>query len=861
MRCADIPVSDETNGRPPTESTSDTPASQVPPPTSRVLTACVRCRKQKLKCDAARPCTLCSRSGMKCEPREPAASTARRAQKRRPLTRLAKPKPEPKIDSHPRQAAAAGQSPSPSLQRRSPTDAFRSPPASQLLPDGNASERRQFGANSSAVGFVARIFGTSAAPQSSDSPSIPGQAGRSARALSSPDAGLLWSLETMACPSLAMMEALLDAYFDRMHWFVLILHEPSFRTSARDLFSRSSWHQGELGAVLACLMASALGLMGAARDPSWTGHALLAQAGLAADSFAASLIREVRLHFLDCLDDCCIETVQVCSMLGAHYMFHASPTLAWSLFGLAVRTAYALSLHCDSDTGAGAGTGTGTGSDPDPDPDPILAQVRRRNWNHIALADTFAAMIYGRPASLDSAFAHVHPLKDLDDMALGPTLSKHPLLAPPHAAAGAPSLQTFHVLKFRIYEIIRQALNRYRLLRLQSPISPEDLDVLVRTVQEVRALLDAWRADLPRVFTCDPDAQEEVLAEIASIKGLCPEEERKRRHLSLQILGLRVTYSSAVIFIHRPLLEYRVPASSQQAVPRRNLDAAAESLRASVNAALHMSRIPVKQLEGQLSMPFVLLNFFNAGVILCIPPTTWPLSSVAHEAKAGTLRIIRASRSMKHVGPIAAYTDQLLTGLLKQSLQQEVDNGLQQEALAAGESQRSRPASPARAPATQQHQRPDPTAGSNPCSYGPEALSSDRHRTSIPDLSRSSPPHFPSSSKRLSPSPAMRHLPDAGGGPQANQVLLQHGGTEASGAVDLGASADSAWDPSDSNYQPARGEFDLIRPVNTMGYYYSEQRDQVDSQLDEAIGTFGQMLFNLVPNDPYTAWNWGTGWM
>jgi len=32
---------------------------------------------------------------------------------------------------------------------------------------------------------------------------------------------------------------------------------------------------------------------------------------------------------------------------------------------------------------------------------------------------------------------------------------------------------------------------------------------------------------------------------------------------------------------------------------------------------------------------------------------------------------------------------------------------------------------------------------------------------------------------------------------------------------------------------------------------------EFDTHIDEAFGSFGQMMFNILPDDPYTPWNWG----
>ncbi|KAH0594197.1 hypothetical protein MHUMG1_08036 [Metarhizium humberi] len=710
-------------------------------------------------CDTARPCTLCRRSGFPCEARDENGSA-----KIKRAVRRAKRDPIPPDSASPEQKK-------PNLplnpSRASPQFQSHSPCQSQG-PHGNLSERQRFGANSSAVGFAARIFGDSAGSHASDiSKSIPGYAGRSKMGCAGPP----WSLVTMQCPPPMLLEALIDVQ------------------AAKHVLSRTSWHRDELGFVLACLMVSAVGLKCVVRDPSWIGHAMLAEESWDAVTLLEALIKEVRFHLLDLLDDCSIETVQVCSLLGTYYVFHASPTLAWSILGMAVRTAYALTLHCDGDDDNATGK----------DYDPVVAQVRRRNWNHILVADTFAAMIYGRPVSLDAAFSYVQPLDDLDDLVLGPGLSKHPLLTAnsPRSATSRPvSRQTFHALKYYL------------------PISPAELVSLVEAVQHVRSLLYAWKADLPAVFDTNPTSQEAILAELDSIPDLSPEEQKSRRHLSLQINALNVTYNSAVIFIHRPLLEYRVAADSRQALSSETLQVVSESLQLSVNAALEMSRVPVPHLENQFAMSFVLMNFFTAGVILCIPPTTWPLSTIAHEAKAGTLRIIHASRALKPVTPIASHTEQLLTGLLRRSLQQEVDSGLHQEHDMRIESDRRYPASMDQTMRySQQNRLPinetearNQQANQVPVQEAPRFSQADRQGPISGDQMRMA-------NGSLFPLTHNGEIEDANVMHSANTIYDENGNLVI------------------SNNDPRRGAID---------YHYAEQRHQVDSQLDEVFGIFGQ---------------------
>lgn len=268
-------------------------------------------------------------------------------------------------------------------------------------------------------------------------------------------------------------------------------------------------------------------------------------------------------------------------------------------------------------------------------------------------------------------------------------------------------------------------------------------------------------------------------------------------------------------------MEYRVPSDSRRDLSSRVHEVVTESLDLSINAALRMSRVPVAWLERQFVISFVLMNFFTAGVILCIPPSTWPLSSIAHEAKGGILRIIRASRALKHVSQIAKHTEELLTGLLKLSLQQELNNGLQQE-----ETLEPDPGYLARALG----QQPMRNSGHARVSGENEARTGDD-----PDLPRNPQTQLRTPSEQSASSSAEQ--------PPATTTRSQcplHHDTEADEHID---SAPSSAVPMYNEGNMASSA-DFRRPI---GGYYDEQRHQVDSQLDEAFGTFGQSKSRSCP--------------
>jgi hypothetical protein len=392
---------------------------------------------------------------------------------------------------------------------------------------------------------------------------------------------------------------------------------------------------------MAALVAAAIGLECVAQDNEWPGHTLLASSSFDAASLQNSLIEEVRLHVMNLLDDCTVESVQVCLLLGTYYIYHGSPALAWNMFGISVRTAYALSLHCESAVTLA---------------DPVRSQVYRRTWNHLIVADTYAAMIYGRPCSLDAAFCNWHELMELEDTRLLASV------ADLDQGSGLTGL-AFSTLKYRLYEIMRSCLYKFRHMNLQSS---NGFALLVETILEGRAALSAWKAGLPLIFN-HPSVLE---------THRHPDSEALvYKRLFLQSQTLQLTYDSAVIFVNRPLLEYQARPEFQAAVSENQV-VVRSSLDLCFKAALRVSHVSADLQKSEFSLSFVLMNFFTAGVIMCLAPTLWPLSKASTEAKAGVLRIVRASRRFRNKSQIARHTDQLLTRLLRSISQQELENAL-----------------------------------------------------------------------------------------------------------------------------------------------------------------------------------------
>ncbi|CAI6088065.1 unnamed protein product [Clonostachys chloroleuca] len=617
------------------------------------------------------------------------------------------------------------------------------------------------------------------APQTS---TIPGDASRP-MSPSSP----LWSLQSMCMPSPPIMYALIDVYFERLHWFIWIFHKPSFLQQAHIILATTSWRRRDKSKVMVLLTVAALGLKCALQDTSREGQELLASISPDSGGMVNRMVAEIRIHLLDLLDDNCIETVQVCLLLGAYYIFHGSPSLAWATIGLAVRTSYALALHCGTETG-----------------DELVDQVRRRCWNHLTVADTFASQIYGRPASLDAAFSDLLPLKEVDDTAID--ISNAPEI--PDRAGGEVIALTFHWLKYKLYNIIRATLSKFRLLRLHTPMTVQELQHLIAAVQDIDAQLESWRRSLPSLLDSEnmsDDFPEDTSPQVES-SGQGTRCSRDLRKVTLQAYLLQITYDAATILAHRPLLEYRVSFAYRQNISKSIAESVSRSFDVAVKAALRISRIPIMEFKNEFCMAFIFVHLFTAGVILCIPPTSHPNSNTSQEAREGVFRIIRGAKALRQHSQIARHTEKLLSDLLRLSLHREVELSFKEERKTNTR------------PSTRQNE--DPNSAFN-----------DPHRPASP--------------------PRVASLAQTGGSCD-RELLVTNPPAEFNSDIQLEES-----DLHPHNFDnPWPGSYPIFdNLVDSNGL----QIESLDLPLDEAFGQFGQVMFNLMPDDPLNNWGWGKG--
>lgn len=454
------------------------------------------------------------------------------------------------------------------------------------------------------------------------------------------------------------MEELINKYFRSYHWYICLFNEQDFRQMATHVLrTRGCWRRQDLSNVVTVLTVALVGLQTGLPDASWSAFRLFRTQNIDPKKLLREFSSELRHHIMDIVEDSKLEAVQVCLLLATFHVYHDSPNLAWTIATMGVSVAFALGLQytrgCDGD--------------------PTLQQIRSRCWNHCMVADTFGLVVYGRPGLIDPSTSGVHELLEVEETISDPSIIHHAI----YGRGKHPTAMTFHVLKARLYRIIRHALDRFRVLQ-QSDHAPGHIDSLIQTAHDIQGLLTQFRSTLPPLFEWDNWRHSDPWkhTEVSTNPGHGGNEWRK---LLLQATMIQILYNGAVILAHRPLLEYKISSLGQSKPNRLVLESLRSSLDTAVKAALLLSQIQVQRLESQFCISFFFMHLFTAGVILSMAPASQPLSSMSQQAKAGIVRILRSTKRYAGKNRIATHTEKLLGELLQITLHREMENALKAE--------------------------------------------------------------------------------------------------------------------------------------------------------------------------------------
>ncbi|KAF5690632.1 transcriptional regulatory [Fusarium denticulatum] len=595
----------------------------------KVSRACERCRKQKLKCDIERPCTLCSRANTECI----ASGSARW----RPY------------HGAPERAAAASNSvrTEPGTTVGSAVEsAWNSSSTVKLVEelkafhqhDSASPEGVEFSAlrsetwtqsEATAEDFTTNIAETNISERRKDIQ--PRQVNIKSK-LSAAEKELMSLL-----PDREPATLLVDNYFDRIHWFILVFHQDDFRSKFQDLYDHATFPSGPnalsrgIGfvAVLLAVFATSLHHIGARESK-------LKSYNIDSEQLKNRLLDSLKSRFLDIVSRGSPEVVQFCVLLASYYLYNGEPGMAWPLSGSGLRIAQALNLHRKMLPG-------------DPSDQVLKQQIqdRKRAWWAVYEIDTFCSMLYGFPLGFSDSDCNVDPLDPYDQYSGSTKEPRHPR---------GPSLLSYKCSVSRLSVIIKSALLELYGTQHADRKRADHLNALFDKVATLNGRLQEWRRKLARKLIFDGYG--------TSSEFQAPRDrERTGREFEnylfrLQALSLKLAYENAKILIHRPLLSFRKASATSKDTTISMTNPFRVAMQECREAALQISRVALTpyllEASETYAIAVVSLHLLTAGVTLCISITLDPLAPGSAEVRSRIRQLMQVQTLLKDKSIVAA---------------------------------------------------------------------------------------------------------------------------------------------------------------------------------------------------------------
>jgi hypothetical protein len=177
----------------------------------------------------------------------------------------------------------------------------------------------------------------------------------------------------MDLPPRQTINLLLDCYLKYIHWFILVIHEPTLKTKLDEIMTSGTIQPTRLSSLALILVILAFGSNyityedAQALGPAFDRH-----------STEKTLIQKVEEKFLDICDCANVETVQTGLILSAYYVYFGKPNRATIVYDATLTCAKALGLHRES---------LWEGMDP------LTKEIRRRVWWAVYAGDGYANLL------------------------------------------------------------------------------------------------------------------------------------------------------------------------------------------------------------------------------------------------------------------------------------------------------------------------------------------------------------------------------------------------------------------------------------------------------------------------------------
>lgn len=464
---------------------------------------------------------------------------------------------------------------------------------------------------------------------------------------------------------------LVDTYFDRIHWFMLIFHQQEFRQKWPKLYDTpledivAATPNPAIISTFLVVIAIALQYTGTHRQ-----HLLETQ-NVISTGLKDRIFSTIRSRLLDIVATGSLEAVQTSVLLGTYYLFHGSPNLAWPVCGCGLRIAQALNLHRKSPT-----------SEPSSPEAQRKIETRKRCWWAIYEIETFCSISYGYPHGIVDTDCNVELLDPLATSS-GRSPADYNVI---HECPA--TLLSYKYLMSKLSVILKDVLtDLYGIGSHQSRSSKErstslELRGLLRKVPILDDRLQKWKAEIPDILR--------FIQSTPSIYSSAEEMDRDigasgpgfEGHLyQLQALALSLAYENARILVHRPLLTYRTTVGREHgsaSLSDPSSKTSHLSLQACRDAAMNTSYLgetPIFSLAADTyAAAFISIHTFTAGVMLCVLTSIEPLTPESLQCKLGLRRILnmQAHLKSKAQSPLPAQGLEILERLTRLVMEKEL---------------------------------------------------------------------------------------------------------------------------------------------------------------------------------------------
>lgn len=472
-------------------------------------------------------------------------------------------------------------------------------------------------------------------------------------------------------PPREVASLLVDTYFDRVHWFMLIFHQEDFRQKWQTLYDTPVEDLAEATpnpgfiSIFLVVIAIALQYTGKHRKRILETHNT--DPGLLKEK----ILSTIRSKLLDIVSMGSLEAVQTCVLLGTYYLYHGSPSLAWPVCGCGLRIAQALKLHRKLSIA-----------------EPISPEVRRkietrkRCWWAIYEIETFCSISYGYPHGIVDADCNVELLDPLATSSGQSPASYDEMHRCPT------SLLSYKYLMSKLSVFLKDVLNDLYGIGSNHALGPKgrplslDFQGLSRKVPLLEERLQKWKAEIPDCLRLEQSTStnyssaEEMDCDIgASGPGF------ESHVYQLQALVLLLAFENARILVHRPLLTFRTKFHSEGET-RSLVDPCRPTshltLRACRDAAMNTSYLgesPIFSLAADTyAAAFISIHTFTAGVMLCVLTSIEPLTPESQQSKIGLRRLLnmQAHLKLKSKSPLSAQGLEILERLTRLVMEKEL---------------------------------------------------------------------------------------------------------------------------------------------------------------------------------------------